>query len=154
MFRPVQSLACELKTNNTKHVEQNLLLYCQKRQAYLFPQSVKMRNFCSGPISVDPICPQPSISHPPQAAMATSSARSAASSFGATVLYTGVCKINTHPTCGQCRTPPLPLMSMFTDMGNVSAIGLSNKQSLLLAVVGCLGVNFEIRGAGSGHQKR
>ena len=45
-------------------------------------------------------------------------------------------------------------MSMFTDMGNVSAIGLSNKQSLLLAVVGCLGVNFEIRGAGSGHQKR
>ena len=21
---------------------------------------------------------------------------------------TGVCEINTHPTCGQCRTPPIP----------------------------------------------
>ena len=20
----------------------------------------------------------------------------------------GVCEINTHPTCGQCRTPPIP----------------------------------------------
>ena len=28
-------------------------------RAYLFPRSVKMRYFCSGPISVDPICPQP-----------------------------------------------------------------------------------------------
>ena len=28
--------------------------------AYLFPQSVKIHCFCSGPISVDPICPQPS----------------------------------------------------------------------------------------------
>ena len=28
-------------------------------RAYLFPQSVKINNFCSGPISVDPICPQP-----------------------------------------------------------------------------------------------
>ena len=27
--------------------------------AYLFPQSVKIHDFCSGPISVDPICPQP-----------------------------------------------------------------------------------------------
>ena len=26
---------------------------------YLFPQSVKNVCFCSGPISVDPICPQP-----------------------------------------------------------------------------------------------
>ena len=29
--------------------------------AYLFPQSVKLHYFCSGPISVDPICPQPSV---------------------------------------------------------------------------------------------
>ena len=28
-------------------------------RAYLFPQSVKIICFCSGPISVDPICPQP-----------------------------------------------------------------------------------------------
>ena len=28
-------------------------------RAYLFPQSVKTHCFCSGPISVDPICPQP-----------------------------------------------------------------------------------------------
>ena len=28
-------------------------------RAYLFPQSVKINYFCSGPISVDPICPQP-----------------------------------------------------------------------------------------------
>ena len=27
--------------------------------AYLFPQSVKINYFCSDPISVDPICPQP-----------------------------------------------------------------------------------------------
>ena len=24
------------------------------------------------------------------------------------ILHTGVCEINTHPTCGQCRTPPIP----------------------------------------------
>ena len=29
-------------------------------RAYLFPQSIKIRYFCSGPISVDPSCPQPS----------------------------------------------------------------------------------------------
>ena len=28
-------------------------------RSYVFPQSVKMCYFCSGPISVDPICPQP-----------------------------------------------------------------------------------------------
>ena len=28
-------------------------------RAYLFPQSVKNPYFCSGPISADPICPQP-----------------------------------------------------------------------------------------------
>ena len=28
---------------------------------YRFPQSVKVQNFCSGPVSVDPICPQSSI---------------------------------------------------------------------------------------------
>ena len=28
-------------------------------RAYAFPQSVKNNYFCSGPISVDPICPQP-----------------------------------------------------------------------------------------------
>ena len=30
-------------------------------RVYLFPQSVKIDYFCSGPISVDPICPQPSL---------------------------------------------------------------------------------------------
>ena len=29
-------------------------------RSYLIPQSVKIHYFCSGPISVDPICPQPS----------------------------------------------------------------------------------------------
>ena len=28
-------------------------------RAYLFAQSVEIQNFCSSPISVDPICPQP-----------------------------------------------------------------------------------------------
>ena len=28
-------------------------------RAYLFPQSVQIPYFCSGPICVDPICPQP-----------------------------------------------------------------------------------------------
>ena len=31
----------------------------ESARAYLFPQSVKKHYFCSGPISVDPICPQP-----------------------------------------------------------------------------------------------
>ena len=69
------------------------------------------------------------------------------------ILDTGVCEISTHPTCGQCRTPPSPTMSMFTDMGNLSATGLWNKLSCLLAAVGYLGVNSEIREAGSGHWK-
>ena len=35
-------------------------LYLPKNaRAYIFPKSVKMHYFCSGPISVDPICPQP-----------------------------------------------------------------------------------------------
>ena len=37
-------------------------LYLPKRtRAYLFPRSVNTYYFCSGPISVDPICLQPSI---------------------------------------------------------------------------------------------
>ena len=37
-------------------------LYLPKSaRAHLFPQSVKIHHFCSGPISVDPICPQPHI---------------------------------------------------------------------------------------------
>ena len=32
-------------------------------RAYLFPQSVRIHYFCSGPISVDPICPQPRHHH-------------------------------------------------------------------------------------------
>ena len=28
-------------------------------RAYLFPQSLKIHCFCSGPISADPVCPQP-----------------------------------------------------------------------------------------------
>ena len=38
------------------------LTYCylpKSARAYLFLQSVKIRYFCSGPISVVPICPQP-----------------------------------------------------------------------------------------------
>ena len=31
----------------------------ESARAYLFPQSVKTHYFCSGPISFDPICPQP-----------------------------------------------------------------------------------------------
>ena len=30
-------------------------------RAYLFFQSVKIHHFCSGPISVDPSCPQPRV---------------------------------------------------------------------------------------------
>ena len=37
----------------------NLLLSSQKCQGVPFSQSVKFHYFCSGPISVDPICPQP-----------------------------------------------------------------------------------------------
>ena len=43
---------------------------------------------------------------------------------------------------------PSPLMSMFTDMANVSASGRINKHSFLLAAAGCSCVNFEIRGRG------
>ena len=31
-------------------------------RAYLFPQSVRTHYFCSGPVCVDPICPQPRVS--------------------------------------------------------------------------------------------
>ena len=44
---------------------------------------------------------------------------------------------------------PSPLMSMFTDMANVSASGRINKHSFVLAAAGYICVNFEIRGAGS-----
>ena len=39
----------------------NVLLYSQKCQDVPFFQSVKIHYFCSGPISVDPICPQPNV---------------------------------------------------------------------------------------------
>ena len=62
---------------------------------------------------------------------------------------TGVGSINTHPTRFECRPRRLPLMSMFTDMANVSAIGRINEHSFLLAAAGYLCVNFKIWGAGS-----
>ena len=31
----------------------------QSARAHLFPQFVKIHYFCSGPVSVEPICPQP-----------------------------------------------------------------------------------------------
>ena len=40
---------------------------------------------------------------------------------------TGVCEMDTHPTCGHCRTPPVPLMSIITDMRKVGASGLRNQ---------------------------
>ena len=42
----------------------NLLYLPKSARAYLFPQSVKTHYFCSSPISVDPMCPQPSKSEP------------------------------------------------------------------------------------------
>ena len=38
-----------------------LTYFClpKRARAYLFPQAVKIHYFCSGPMSVDPICPQP-----------------------------------------------------------------------------------------------
>ena len=39
----------------------NPLLSSQECQGVLFPQSVNIHDFCSGPISVDPICLQPSL---------------------------------------------------------------------------------------------
>ena len=43
----------------------NLLVSSQKCQGVPFPQSVKPHVFCSGPISVDPICPQPKMLRAP-----------------------------------------------------------------------------------------
>ena len=37
----------------------NLFYIPKSARAYLFPQRVKMYYFCSCPISVDPMCPQP-----------------------------------------------------------------------------------------------
>jgi len=65
-----------------------------------------------------------------------------------------VCQTNTHPTCGHCRTPPVPHPSIFSDMPNVSATGLSNKHPFLLAAVGHLCFNFETRGEGFMHGKQ
>ena len=38
-----------------------LTYFCltQSARAYIFPQSVKIHDLCSSPMSVDPICPQP-----------------------------------------------------------------------------------------------
>ena len=40
-----------------------LTCFClpKSARAYLFPQSIKIHYFCSGPTSVDPICPQPTL---------------------------------------------------------------------------------------------
>ena len=46
-----------------------LTYFCltKSARAYFFSQSVKHHYFCSGPISVDPICPQPRHPHLDQA---------------------------------------------------------------------------------------
>ena len=43
----------------------SLTCFClpKSARAYLFPQSVKVHYFCGGPISADPICPQPRRGH-------------------------------------------------------------------------------------------
>ena len=91
--------------------------------AYLFPQSVIMHYFCSGPISVDPICPQPN---------------NAREVIPVSVKYTLTLLVV------NVGLPPSPLMSMFVGMGKASATGLWNNHSLLFAAVGYLWVNFEI----------
>ena len=52
-----------LLTEGFRGTPVNLLVYdiCTSDRAHLFPQSVKLSFFCSGPISVEPICPQPSL---------------------------------------------------------------------------------------------
>ena len=37
----------------------NLFVFPKSARAYLFPQSLKLCYLCSGPISVDTMCPQP-----------------------------------------------------------------------------------------------
>ena len=58
-----------------------LTYFCHPKsaRAYLFPQSVKIHQFCSGPISVDPICPQPNDGSSCRVAHAASSLSTAAS---------------------------------------------------------------------------
>ena len=58
-----------------------------------------------------------------------------------------------RPTCAHCRTPPPPpLKSRFADTREVTPTGPGSKHLFVcLAAVGCLCVNFEIRGAGFRH---
>ena len=56
----------------------------ESARGYLFPQSVKIHYFCSGPISVDPICPQPNAS-----AKAAAFLEGVASARGASTLFSG-----------------------------------------------------------------
>ena len=46
---------------------------------------------------------------------------------------TGVCEINTLFMFSVYRPPPVPLISMFTGMRNVSAIGLRNKRTFFVS---------------------
>ena len=42
-----------------------------------------------------------------------------------TAVHGGVCEMNTHPACGQCRTLPIPLISRCRDIENTSAIEIN-----------------------------
>ena len=58
---PLGHCKCSWFLTGTLLVLHLIYVYIPKSaRAYLFPQSVKIPYLCSGPISVDPICSQPS----------------------------------------------------------------------------------------------
>ena len=65
--------------------------------------------------------------------------------------YTGVCEVQTRPTCGQYRTPSIPPNVDVHGQAQGECHRSVNKHSFLLAAIGCLPANFEMRGAGSRH---
>ena len=67
-FRQVQmgsvtaTISCSFDRGTFGVLPLTYFYFPKSAMAYLFLQSVKMHYFCSGPIGVDPICPQPTSS--------------------------------------------------------------------------------------------
>ena len=65
----VGGLAVNVSATELLAKETSLEAYCclpKSARAYLFPQSARICYFCGGPISADPICPQPTTACPAQ----------------------------------------------------------------------------------------
>ena len=90
-------------------------LYLTKSaRAYLFPQSVKIHDFCSGPISVDPICPQPT-----QVNLRT------------TVSFHNFKSLNFKLSVSNPKSKYVACLSVLSRISNCQGLGRKNKHEIL-----------------------